>query len=300
MSISHLKAGRNEAGFTLIELSIVLVIIGLIVGGILTGQDLIKAAEQRATLAQIEKYNTAVNTFRNKFGFIPGDIPWATASGFGLGAYTGGGDGNGILSDTANGTNVASAPVGETLLIWQQLGTAGLIDGSFGSDLTAAGAAPASGVTANDLPLAKLGRGNYLIAGSSNSEGFNFFGLAGVTGSFTGGAVGTATYSASSTNNLSPIELYSMDKKVDDGLPNTGTVQARDATKVTKLVSILEGYGTGGYTTAAPNYQATPTTTASCVTTGGSTSSTSDTYAVSTGGVSPGTTPNCSARFRFN
>src|SRR5580658_3705227 len=79
---------KSEAGFTLIELSIVLVIIGLIVGGILTGQDLIKAAEQRATLAQIEKYNTAVNTFRNKFGGIPGDLPEGSAVNFGLAAIS--------------------------------------------------------------------------------------------------------------------------------------------------------------------------------------------------------------------
>ena len=48
-----------KRGFTLIELSIVLVIIGLIVGGILVGQDLINAAAIRAQIAQVEKYQTA-------------------------------------------------------------------------------------------------------------------------------------------------------------------------------------------------------------------------------------------------
>lgn len=46
---------KNQSGFTLIELSIVLVIIGLIVGGVLVGRDLIKAAEVRAQVSQIEK-----------------------------------------------------------------------------------------------------------------------------------------------------------------------------------------------------------------------------------------------------
>ena len=55
---------KHEEGFTLLELSIVLVIIGLIVGGVLVGQDMIKGAQIRATVAQLEKYNTAVNTFR--------------------------------------------------------------------------------------------------------------------------------------------------------------------------------------------------------------------------------------------
>src|SRR3954463_15618522 len=76
-----------KLGFTLIELSIVLVIIGLIVGGILVGQDLIKAAEIRATVGQIEKYNSAVNTFRTKYNGIPGDLSGSAggnASAFGL------------------------------------------------------------------------------------------------------------------------------------------------------------------------------------------------------------------------
>ena len=72
------------AGFTLIELSVVLVIIGLIVGSVLVGQSLISAAGVRATIAQIEKYNTAANTFREKYGYLPGDIKDPDASSFGL------------------------------------------------------------------------------------------------------------------------------------------------------------------------------------------------------------------------
>jgi len=67
--------------FTLIEMSIVLVIIGLIVGAVLVGQDLIRAAEVRATIAQIEKYNTVVNTFRGKYGGLPGDLNASLALG---------------------------------------------------------------------------------------------------------------------------------------------------------------------------------------------------------------------------
>ena len=56
-----------------------LVIIGLIVGGVLVGQDLIRAAETRAQITQFEKYQSAVNTFRGKFNAIPGDMNVATA-----------------------------------------------------------------------------------------------------------------------------------------------------------------------------------------------------------------------------
>ncbi len=49
---------NQQSGFTLIELSIVLVLIGLIVGGVLVGQDLIRAAKLRAQIGQIEKFNS--------------------------------------------------------------------------------------------------------------------------------------------------------------------------------------------------------------------------------------------------
>lgn len=69
MEHMQLPPAKNN-GFMLIELSIALVVIGLIVGGVLVGQDLINAAAVRAQISQIEKYNTAVNTFREKYGYL--------------------------------------------------------------------------------------------------------------------------------------------------------------------------------------------------------------------------------------
>jgi prepilin-type N-terminal cleavage/methylation domain-containing protein len=54
-------------GFTLIELSIVLVIIGLIVGGVLGGRELVKQAELRKVLKEAEQFKTAANAFRAKY-----------------------------------------------------------------------------------------------------------------------------------------------------------------------------------------------------------------------------------------
>lgn len=79
-----MQSHRKIRGFTLIEMSIVLVVIGLIVGGVLVGQDLIRAAGVRATITQIEKYNTATNTFREKYGALPGDINGNIALSFGF------------------------------------------------------------------------------------------------------------------------------------------------------------------------------------------------------------------------
>ena len=82
-SPSCISKTTNGPGFTLVELSIVLVIIGLIIGGVLVGRDLITAATVRAQIAQIEKYQTAVNTFRGKYGYLPGDIPDPAVTQFG-------------------------------------------------------------------------------------------------------------------------------------------------------------------------------------------------------------------------
>src|SRR6185369_14283711 len=64
-------------GFTLIEMSIVLVIIGLVVGGVLAGQDLIRTTTLNAVVSEKTKLSIAVVTFRNKYGSLPGDSPGA-------------------------------------------------------------------------------------------------------------------------------------------------------------------------------------------------------------------------------
>src|SRR4051812_42973611 len=96
---------KHHFGFTLIELSIVLVIVGLLVGGVLTGNDLINAAKIRATVSQQEKFDAAVNTFRGKYDCVPGDCKNATKFGF---ATDGNGDGQVSVTreSTIGGTHI--------------------------------------------------------------------------------------------------------------------------------------------------------------------------------------------------
>jgi prepilin-type N-terminal cleavage/methylation domain-containing protein len=225
-----LKRYTASSGFTLIELSIVLVIIGLIVGGVLVGKDLIGAAEVRATISQIEKYNTAVNTFRGKYGYLPGDIPDPAASQFGFqarGQYPGEGDGNGVLegvySDAPDNNWANQQSAGETPMFWVDLSAAFLIDSGFHTASTHV--VPGSPITTssspglNDyLPQAKLGRGNYVVVWSYN--GTNYFSIQAVSEIFNAVAI------QASALNITVQQAYGIDKKMDDGLPQTGNVTA--------------------------------------------------------------------------
>jgi prepilin-type N-terminal cleavage/methylation domain-containing protein len=223
--------------FTLIELSIVLVIIGLIVGGVLVGKDLIRAAAVRAQISQIERYQAAANTFKGKFSYLPGDIKDPEASSFGFavrGAYAGQGDGNGSLE--GNWTNIAqynriAFVSGENAMFWVDLSQARLIGESFNKATSVWSGTP-SASPADYMPEAKIGGGNYVIAYSDSydngttygSLGVNYFGLQTITFIDDHGDL-----SATPTFALSVQQAFSIDKKVDDGFPQSGTVKAQYA-----------------------------------------------------------------------
>lgn len=225
----------RRLGFTLVELSIVLVIIGLVIGGVMGGKDLIRASQIRATLSQIEQYNASVNSFRSKYNGLPGDLKYTEAQGFGLYRITNGsyigypgyGDGNGLIR-SAFGTTLPTSTLtnlyGEPFMFWRHLSEANLIQGRYGFGLNAAAEAPAlSGLDAVNtyLPAAKISGST--IAVGSPLDGTNYFVLTRTLSTIGVGAFGT------SENPLTASEAYLMDSKIDDGLPATGTVFAIDA-----------------------------------------------------------------------
>jgi prepilin-type N-terminal cleavage/methylation domain-containing protein len=69
---------KNPKGFTLVELAIVIVIIGLLVGGVLQGQELIKQAQIRNSVKFMQQTSSALIIFKSKYGFLPGDLNRAT------------------------------------------------------------------------------------------------------------------------------------------------------------------------------------------------------------------------------
>lgn len=221
-------------GFSLVELSIVLVILGLLTGGILAGQSLIRAAELRAVTTEFQRYAAAANTFRDKYFAVPGDFRDATrfwnrqtaaadcVSNHGLGAAGSPGacDGNGSGRFDAAGAASESA---ESFQFWRHLQLAGLIEGTYSGH---AGSGSASHSTNLNTPKSKLGTA-YWLAGFAAS-------LSGHTGIFNRGDIGfllqLGGLHASGGNRLPvlrPEEAWNIDTKMDDGRPARGSVRAR-------------------------------------------------------------------------
>jgi prepilin-type N-terminal cleavage/methylation domain-containing protein len=225
---------RNDrnSGFTLVELAIVLVIIGLLVGGVLVGQDLIKAAEIRATASDIERYNTGAASFRTKYAAsVPGDILATTAADGGLpygDGNNGEGDGDGVLE---NNTTTVTGFGGENLLFWRHLSVAQMIP--FGSNTYTSAAGTNTALA--EIDTTNFGTAATAVAALSVAipqlriretgwvhvygyEGLNYYTIASW---FTnGGATGALT----ATDVISPREAKGIDEKLDDGQAAQGIV----------------------------------------------------------------------------
>jgi len=112
-----MKLGDRK-GFTLIEIAIVMVIIGLLIGAILKGQAMIEDAKQKRLLNDLQSISAAYFAYYDRYSAIPGDDTsthgWSEVSA---------GDGDGLIEGSA------TTPSGESLEAWQALRSAGLLTG---------------------------------------------------------------------------------------------------------------------------------------------------------------------------
>ncbi len=216
----------NSKGFTLVELSIVIVIIGLVIGGVITGQSLIRAAEINSITSDIEKFKTSIYTFKTKYNALPGDMNNATAF-WGAAAdctdeqttaATCNGNGDGYVTSNPS----ASVTSGyEDFLMWKHLANAGLIQGNY---IGITDGATYYSVTSRNSPSGK-------ISGSLWQVGYSGVQLASGWGAFDGVynqliEFGMYMPDDSPYNNiLTAGESYALDSKFDDGKPGTGKLR---------------------------------------------------------------------------
>jgi len=185
---------KKQAGFTLVEIAIVLVIIGLLLGGILKGQELINSARVRNLADQNSGVQAAYFGFIDRYRQVPGDwaiIPAGQAIGV---AIINGGDGNGRVDNT----------LVEAAGLWEQLARANFLAGGF--------ALPAA------IPITEVAYGATVPINAFNAP-LILTRNAGYTG------VGTARLNLHLGRNIPVAIARELDIKVDDGLPNSGVLR---------------------------------------------------------------------------
>jgi prepilin-type N-terminal cleavage/methylation domain-containing protein len=216
----------SQRAFSLVELAIVLVIIGLLFGGVLAGRSLIKAAGLRGTIAQYNDIYTAMTNFHDRYAGLPGDI--TNAAGFWPGLAT---NGNGDGTISAAGTCPLSekgndpdcgAFDGERPQFFKQLSLAGMLGGYDGSTVLGKGypaikAFPGQGMFISGpwvTPLAS----NMFAENYATDKLYLYMGVC-LVSDFPDVVV-SGTFNDCGI--FPPQDAYNIDMKIDDGLPLSG------------------------------------------------------------------------------
>lgn len=218
--------------FSLVELSIVLVILGLLTGGILAGQSLIRAAELRSIPTEYSRYAAATYTFRDKYMAIPGDMRdatrfWGYQGGTGCTNNSGtsttspgtcDGNGDGLLSAATVANQSA-----EMFQLWRHLALAGLIEGSY------TGLAGTGGIThtvsGSNAPSPKFPNAGWTAIYHGTYPGGTSLFKYDYGNALNFGLI--VTDSSPYGKLLKPEEAWNIDMKLDDGKPGSGKLIAR-------------------------------------------------------------------------
>lgn len=222
----------SQHGFTLIEMAIVIIIIGLVLGGIIEGRSILEAAETRSISTEADNYTSSIQQFLDKYGSLPGDMfdaetIWGQAAAGAACKSTSNnnkttcnGDGNGqIALGVTNG--VGGVETIEHLRAWQQLNNAGLIPAFMTGT-------PGSGGNDHAIPDTNVPKGS--LEGSGYALYYQGVGA----GSFFPSTLpyGNILHFGLSTPAgitdapiLEPQRAWEVDIKVDDGKPSSGTVR---------------------------------------------------------------------------
>lgn len=211
------------SGFTLIELTIVLLIIGLVTGGILVGTDLIESSKLRSQSSQFAQFNQSMNTFKLKYQALAGDFPNASIQLPSFSYHHNNGNGDEKITEYVNGggENTTGFPYEvepESVLFWIHLFAAELLSCCDPNKVTYGNRY----VIGDAFPKDKInGRGISAVTLSGQNAFFW-----GINRSTTSGA-NAANYvrlSIQAEGVLTPLQAQQFDLKLDDGQPTTGNI----------------------------------------------------------------------------
>ncbi len=207
---------HSQHGFSLIEISIALIIIGLIVSAISAGTSLLDAARIRSVIAEVEEYKNQVNLFQSKLRALPGDFRDAGAlwgndcAGSTSGSDTCSGNGNRLTLD-----NDISTVTSESLRAWQHLNRAQVADYSLSGLPSGTGCSSQNCADIEvNIPTSGWPSAGYsFYSGNDDNIRLALF-------------LGRETEDDwNSTSAMDPAEVSSIDTKTDDGNPVTGLVR---------------------------------------------------------------------------
>ncbi len=220
-------AGRRS-GFTLAEISIVMIIIGLLISGVLISRDMIQTAELRTIISERSSFIGAYKEFVDKYQAIPGDMNNATSIWSGVSN----GGGNGMIGSW---TNAAVGSQSEWFGAWQHLANAGLIDGQYSG--TAGGGGASDAVIGTNVPASKSGKGGWTLLWMVSNTDNNFsYATSPISSHVLVYGAATASY-FTDTAIISPISAKDIDIKTDDGMPFRGSTRVKRNTATTCAVS---------------------------------------------------------------
>ncbi len=195
-----MRARKTERGFTLVEIAIVLVIIGLLLGGILKGQELIVSAQVRNIADQNSGVQAAYYGFIDRYQQIPGD--WRkTPAGLAIPGVQHGGNGNGRLDK-------AGSEWTEPLALWEHLSKSGFIQGNYTGE-SSGGSAP----SADDPTVAPRNAFNGLLVLYRTDDYLDT------------DPSPTIKQNLVLGRNIPVNVLRELDVKIDDGLPQSGVLR---------------------------------------------------------------------------
>jgi prepilin-type N-terminal cleavage/methylation domain-containing protein len=239
------RFSAHKDGFTLVELSIVLVIIGLLIGGILAAQSMISSAKLVSQVGQFQQFDAGVNAFYVKYNALPGDSKFF------------GGDEDGIIdqSDIGGGhDNQINTFACDIANFWNGVdstqfpGSESQVNG-VGNNCSTYGIAPVLKGAAKNVPTAKLGVSNSFVIASAMGAGSyyadtvapaNYYAIINPQINYLCCPSYNAFYTTTLTNSsLTPVDMLALDKKMDDGIGNNGNV-------LSGSISNIGGGGAGG------------------------------------------------------